>query len=49
MNVKVHKNCQNTGKIMKILCIIIIIFIFSDCRKEFSLVLLQVTNYIFSP
>ena len=53
MTVKFHKNCENTGKILKfhvqdvILWNLMVIFLGS--RKKFSLVLLQMTNYIFSP
>ena len=38
------KNCENTGKILWNLA-----SIFSGSHKKFSLVLLQMTNYIFSP
>ena len=42
MNVKFHKNCENTGKLLKISCV--------RCNfVKFSVVLLQITNYIFSP
>ena len=50
MNVKFHKNCENTGKILKISCERCtcnyennLTFIFSGSHK-FSLVLLQMTN-----
>ena len=53
MNVKFHKNCENTGKILKFHLQDIMLgnltFIFSSSHKKFSLVLLQMTNYIFSP
>ena len=48
MNVKFHKNCKNTGKILKISCVRcnFVTFIFSGSHKTFSLVLLQITNYL---
>ena len=53
MNVTFHKDCENTGKILKFHVQDIILgnltFIFSCSHKKFSLVLLQMTNYIFSP
>ena len=53
MNVKFHKNCQNTGKTLKLHVYDDILWnltaFFSDSHKKFSLVLLQMTNYIFSP
>ena len=48
MNVDFHKNCENTGKILKILLWHIILWnltiIFSGSHKKFSLVLLQMTT-----
>ena len=42
MNVKFHKNYENTGKLLKISCV--------RCNfVKFFVVLLQITNYIFSP
>ena len=54
MNVKFNKNCKNTGKILKISCVRcqvvkFDIFVFSGSHEKKSLVLLQVTDYIFSP
>ena len=53
MNVKFHKNCVNTGKILKISfvrCNFVNFDIhFLGLHKTFSLVLLQKTNYIFNP
>ena len=53
MNVKFYKNCKNTGKILKISCVRChlwnLTFIFWVSHKRFSLVLLQMTNYIFRP
>ena len=53
MNVKFHKNWENTGKILNISCVRRnlrnLTFIFSGSDKKFSSVLLQITNYIFSP
>ena len=53
MNVKFHKNCENTGKILKFHVQDIILWnlmvIFLGSHKKFSLVLLQMTTYIFSP
>ena len=57
VNVKFCKNCENTGKILKISCVrchfvkFDINIIFLGSHKKFSLVLLQVTNkyYIYSP
>ena len=57
INVKFHKNCENTDKIVKISCVrchfvkFDINIIFLGSRKKFSSVLLQVTNkyYIYSP
>ena len=51
MNVKFHEKCENTGKILKISCVRcnFVKFIFLGSHKKFSLVLLQMTNYIFSP
>ena len=46
MNVKFHKNCENTGKILKISCVrchfVKLTFIFSGSLKKFSLELLQI-------
>ena len=56
MNVKFHENRENTGKILKISDVILwnlpfiylfLPFIFSRSHEKFSLVLLQMTNYIF--
>ena len=52
MNVKFHKNCENTGKILKISCVrcnflkcdIRFLGLIRNCHKKFSLVLLQMTN-----
>ena len=53
MSVKFHKNCENTGEILKISYVtysfVKFDIIFSNSRKKFSLVSLQMTNYIFSP
>ena len=53
INVKFHKNCKNTAKILKISwakCHFVKFGIyFLGSYKKFSLVLLQITNYIFSP
>ena len=54
MNVKFPKNCENTGKILRKLHVKVkfceIWHPFSRAPiKKFSLVLLQMTNYIFSP
>ena len=50
MNVKFYKNCENTGKILKISCVrcnfVTFDIHFSGSHKKFSLVLLQMTNYI---
>ena len=47
MNVKFHKNRQNTGKILKISCaschFVSLTVIFSDPHKKFSLMLLHIT------
>ena len=53
MNVKFHKNCENTEvKFWKLHILDVILwnltFIFSGSPKKFSLVLLQMTNYFFS-
>ena len=51
--VKFHKNCENRGKVWKFLLKDVILwnltFIFSGSRKKFSLVSLQIPNYIYSP
>ena len=48
MNVKFHKNCENSGKIMKISCercsFVKFDVIFSVSDKKFYLVLLQMTT-----
>ena len=48
MNVKFHKNCENTGKILKIACVrcdfVKFDINFLGLRSEISLVLLQMTN-----
>ena len=53
MNVKVYKNCENMVKGWKFQVQDVILwnltFIFSGSHNEFSLVLFQMTNYIFSP
>ena len=53
MNVKFHKNCENKIKFWKFhvknVILLTLTFIFSGSHKKFSLVLLQMTNYIFSP
>ena len=54
MNVKFHKNCENIGKILKISCITchfvkFDIYFLGLYYEKFSLVLLQMTNYIFDP
>ena len=52
-NFKFHENCENSGKILKISCVrchfVKFDIYLSDSPKKFSLVLLQLTNYIFSP
>ena len=52
MNVKFHKNCENTSKFWKFHVQDVILwnltFFFSGSHEKFSLVLLQMTNYIFS-
>ena len=46
MNVKFHKNCENTGKILKFHVQDVILwnltFIFFGSHKKFSLVLFQI-------
>ena len=53
INVNFHKNFENTGKFLKVHVFHVILlnltFIFSGSHKKFSLVLLQITNYIYSP
>ena len=54
INVKFHNNCEKkAGKFWKIDVREVILrnltFIFSGSHMKFSLVLLQITNYIFSP
>ena len=46
MNVKFHKNGENTGKILKSSWQAVI---FSGAHKKFSKVLLHITSYIYSP
>ena len=48
MNAKFHKNCENTGKILKILCERCNFVKFDIYFFRFSLVLLKMTNYDFS-
>ena len=52
MNVKLHKYCENTGKIVKISCVrchfVNLTFSFLCFHKNFSLVLSQITNYLYS-
>ena len=52
-NVKFHKICENTSKILKISCVRCRVmkfdFFSSSSRNKFSLVLLQITNSIYSP
>ena len=53
INVKFYKNCENIAKILKISCarcdFVKFGIYFLGSYKKFSLVLLQTTNYIFSP
>ena len=54
MNVKFHKNVKTQVKFWKLHVLDVILWnlsliIFSSSRKKFSLVLLQMTNYTFSP
>ena len=49
MNVKFHKNCENTGKIQKISFVRCNFVKFDIHFLRLPLVLLQMTNYIFSP
>ena len=50
MIVKFHKNCEKTSKILKISCVRCNFVKFDiHFHKKFSLVLLQMTNYTFSP
>ena len=53
INVKFYKNCENTRKILKISFVrchfVKLDMYFSDSHEKFSLVLLQITNYIYSP
>ena len=49
MNVKFHKNCENTGKILKNSCVLMSFceighFIFLGSHLKLSLMLLQVTG-----
>ena len=52
-NVKFHKNCEKTGKVLKISCarhhFVKFDIYFLALDKKFSLVLLHITNYIYSP
>ena len=52
MNFKFYKNCENTGKSLKISCercnLVNLTFIFSGAHEKFFLVLLQMIFYIFS-
>ena len=52
-NVKFHKNYGKTGKVLKILCarrhFAKFDIYFLELHKKFSLVLLHITNYIYSP
>ena len=47
------KNCENTGKILKIhvqaITLLTLTLIFLGPHKKFSLLLLRMTNYIYSP
>ena len=56
MNVKFHKMTSYTLNIQNFTCVFIInlflrnlTFVFSDSHEKLSLVLLQMTNYIFNP
>ena len=54
MNVKFHKNSENIGKILKISWVRchflnLSFFFFSGSHKKYSLVLLHITDYIYSP
>ena len=52
MSVKIHKNCDYTGKILKISrvrCNLVKFDILSGSHKKFLFVLLQIIYYIFSP
>ena len=53
MNAKFPKNCGNKGKFLKFHVKDVILgnltIIFSGSHKKFSLVLLQMTNYVSSP
>ena len=51
VNVKFHKNCENTGKSLKISCercnFVNLTFISSGSHEKFWLVLIQMIFYIF--
>ena len=49
MNVKFHKNCENTGKILKISCVPYQFVKFDINFLGLPYEILQMTNYIFSP
>ena len=49
MNVKFHKNCENTGKILKISCVPYQFVKFDIYFPGLPYEILQMTNYIFSP
>ena len=53
LNVTFHKNCEKTGKVLKISCarrhFMKFDIHFLVLHKKFSLVLLHITNYIYSP
>ena len=53
LNVTFHKNCEKTGKVLKISCVrrhfMKFEIHFLALHKKFSLVLLHITNYIYSP
>ena len=53
-NVIFHKKCENSEKILKISCVRFHfvkfdIYFLEGSHQKFSLVLLQITNYIYSP
>ena len=53
MNDKFHQNSGNTDKILKLSCVrcnfVKFGILFLGSNKKFSLVILQMTNYILSP
>ena len=49
MNVKFYKNCENTGKILKISCVRYQFVKFDIYFLGLPYEILQMTNYIFSP